>query len=70
MDFEYGKCCICKGECNPSSQSCSACSRELTGYSLGWNNSDRIEKYLDSWVVDPEPPKTTPSNIARRRNRK
>ena len=33
---EYGKCCFCNGPCNPQSQSCGSCARDVTGYALGW----------------------------------
>lgn len=33
---EYGKCCFCQGECNPCSQSCGRCARNMTMEMLGW----------------------------------
>lgn len=42
---ERGTCCFCKGDCNPLSQSCGMCSRNLTGYALGWNS---LPPYLSS----------------------
>lgn len=29
-------CCFCGNECNPCSQSCGKCAREITMKSLGW----------------------------------
>lgn len=47
-----GKCCICGFECNFSSQTCGSCARELTGYSLGWNQSQKITDYLAEMESD------------------
>lgn len=33
--IEYGKCCFCKKKCNPLSQSCGKCAREMTMASFG-----------------------------------
>lgn len=33
-----GVCCFCEEDCNPLSQSCGRCVRNLTCYTLGWNN--------------------------------
>jgi len=38
-DFNVGKCCFCNNDCNPMSQSCGRCARQVTGYALGWNNN-------------------------------
>lgn len=32
---EKGVCCFCGFECNPASQSCGTCAREVSGYSIG-----------------------------------
>ena len=34
--WEDGVCCFCSGPCNPLSQSCGTCSRQITGWSVGW----------------------------------
>ena len=31
-----GVCCFCKGECNPASQSCGRCARNMTMNAMGW----------------------------------
>lgn len=31
-DFEIGKCCFCNNDCNPCSQTCGRCARNLTFY--------------------------------------
>ena len=33
---EIGRCCFCQGECNPCSQSCGRCARDMTMQMLGW----------------------------------
>lgn len=33
---EVGQCCFCQGECNPCSQSCGRCARDMTMQMLGW----------------------------------
>lgn len=33
---EYGECCFCGEPCNPCSQSCGRCAREITMESIGW----------------------------------
>ena len=47
-----GKCCVCGFDCNFSSQTCGSCARELTGYSLGWNQSQKITDYLAEMESD------------------
>jgi len=34
--IENGQCCFCQGECNPCSQACGRCARDLTMQILGW----------------------------------
>jgi hypothetical protein len=33
---EYGTCCFCGDYCNPCSQSCGRCAREITMQAIGW----------------------------------
>lgn len=33
---EVGKCCFCQGDCNPCSQACGRCARDMTMQMLGW----------------------------------
>ena len=47
-----GKCCVCGFDCNFSSQTCGSCARELKGYSLGWNQSQKITDYLAEMESD------------------
>lgn len=35
-DPDVGTCCFCGGECNPSSQACGRCPREIGGWLLGF----------------------------------
>jgi len=51
MDYEYdiGICCYCNGECNPHSQACGECSRNVTMFSIGMKP---LPKYLESKFDD------------------
>lgn len=49
------KCCICGFECNPSSQSCGSCTREVSAYSLGWIETPKIADYLVGLESDSGP---------------
>ena len=49
------KCCICGFECNPSSQSCGSCAREVSAYSLGWIETPKIADYLVGLESDSRP---------------
>lgn len=35
-DFEYGICCFCENQCNPHSQSCGKCARDITMIMMVW----------------------------------
>ena len=41
---DIGICFVCGDECNPSSQTCGMCARQLTGFSLGWNPYPQTEQ--------------------------
>ena len=41
---DIGICFVCGDECNPSSQTCGMCARQLTGFSLGWNPYPKTEQ--------------------------
>lgn len=40
FEYEIGKCCFCGDECNPDSQSCGSCARDMTMMSMGWNTKN------------------------------
>lgn len=50
---EYGTCCFCNEYCNPLSQSCGRCSRNITGFELGWNPLNRNLEYLYPQIFNP-----------------
>ena len=52
-----GVCYICNGDCNPCSQTCGSCARDLTMVMIGMKNTDNVkpdvEKYLESLYNEP-----------------
>jgi len=36
MMANVGICCVCHGDCNPCSQACGRCARDMTMQALGW----------------------------------
>ena len=65
---DIGICFVCGDECNPSSQTCSMCARQLTGFSLGWNPYPKTEqpetKDDDSLTTVTTPTIVTSTNLA------
>lgn len=45
-DWDVGICYLCGYECNPCSQTCGVCARNMTMSVLGWNVNPRIPKDL------------------------
>jgi hypothetical protein len=39
-----GSCCFCNEECNPCSQSCGRCARQMTGWAIGMNTNKFVLK--------------------------
>lgn len=37
LEYEVGRCCFCGDDCNPDSQSCGGCARDMVMTSMGWN---------------------------------
>ena len=44
FNWDEGTCYVCSYECNPASQTCGICARNMTMSALGWDVQPRIHK--------------------------
>jgi len=42
-----GRCYVCNEECNPCSQTCGICARKITGYALGWVETNPLDFFSE-----------------------